>query len=92
MIDGTGLTFNLSQSYSYLVARLPTGAPAININDQSRFQTIGFVDTPENIALVTDSGAVYLNFTPVPEPATVLGLAAGALGLGGYVRRRFRRV
>jgi hypothetical protein len=28
---------------------------------------------------------------PVPEPAAVLGLAAGALGLGGMVRRRLRR-
>jgi hypothetical protein len=37
-----------------------------------------------------DAGTVQLNFTPVPEPATVLGVAAGALGLGGFVRRRLR--
>jgi autotransporter-associated beta strand protein len=91
VIDGTGLTFSPNQPYSYLVAQLPTGAPAVNITDPSRFQTVGFVDTPENMALITDSGFVYLNFSPVPEPGTVLGLAAGALGLGGYVRRRLRR-
>src|SRR5581483_6309716 len=37
------------------------------------------------------SGQVQLNYTPVPEPGTVLGIAAGALGLGGLVRR-LRRV
>ena len=35
-----------------------------------------------------------LSFTvsPVPEPAAVLAIAVGALGLGGLVRRRMRRV
>jgi hypothetical protein len=31
---------------------------------------------------------VVLLFTPVPEPATALGLAAAGLGLGGLARRR----
>ena len=92
VIDGTGLAFNQFQEYSYAVAQMPTTAAPINITDQSRFQTIGFAFTPDNISLASDgAGFVYLSFTPVPEPATVLGLAAGALGLGGYVRRRFRR-
>ena len=34
---------------------------------------------------------LVLTLSPVPEPATVLGVAAGALGLGGLVRRRLRR-
>src|SRR5262249_14644968 len=34
------------------------------------------------------SGIFTSQFTPVPEPATVLGVAAGALGLGWLVRRR----
>ncbi len=46
-------------------------------------------------SLVTNpsAGTVQLAFSPVPvpEPATVLGIAAGALGLGGLVRRRFRK-
>jgi autotransporter-associated beta strand protein len=37
------------------------------------------------------SGHIQLNYTPVPEPGMVLGIAAGALGLGGLVRR-LRRV
>jgi hypothetical protein len=36
----------------------------------------------------TAGGALNLNITPIPEPATILGLAAGALGVGGLIRRR----
>lgn len=36
--------------------------------------------------------ALYLNFTPVPEPTTVLALAAAGLGGVGLVRRRLARV
>ena len=45
----------------------------------------------DTLILSRTGDAVILSFQPVPEPATVLGLAAGALGLGGMVRRRFRR-
>ncbi len=46
-----------------------------------------------NVSLGVDSSGtnLVLTFTPVPEPATVLGIAAGALALGGFVRRRLRR-
>ncbi len=44
--------------------------------------------------LVSSNGlALQLSFTPVPvpEPATVLGIAGAALGLGGFIRRRLRK-
>jgi hypothetical protein len=41
-----------------------------------------------NTSLTFGSGNVTLNFTPVPEPATVMAFGAGVLGLVGAVRRR----
>ena len=32
-----------------------------------------------------------LRFVPVPEPSSMLALGAGAIGLGGLIRRRLRR-
>lgn len=52
----------------------------------------GFALVPGDTFVLSRSGdAMVLSFVPVPEPATVLGIAAGALGLGGLVRRRFRK-
>ena len=48
------------------------------------------VHGPSTLFSITGNagGEIFLNITPVPEPATVLGLAAGALGVGGVIRRR----
>jgi hypothetical protein len=35
-----------------------------------------------------DANTLSLQFTPIPEPTTIIGIAAGALGLGGLIRRR----
>jgi hypothetical protein len=44
-------------------------------------------------ATFTDGrSGVFVSVVPVPEPGAVLGLAAGALALGAWVRRRTRRV
>jgi autotransporter-associated beta strand protein len=93
VIDGTGSTFNPIESYSYQVA-LSNGQDVsfINLTSQSQFTTVGFDGSPFVFSLTGNSlGAVYLNIAPVPEPATVLALAAGALGAGTYLRRRLRR-
>ncbi len=93
VIDGTGATFTPGQSYSYQVARIGTDViGAFAVTNQAQFTTVGFDATPFTFEVTGNgAGAVFLNFVPVPEPATVLGLAAGAMGLGGLVRRRFRR-
>jgi autotransporter-associated beta strand protein len=58
------------------------------------FEQFGSITNPNwsagTFSLQLVSGDVILHFTPtpVPEPATVLGVAAGALGLVGFVRGR----
>jgi autotransporter-associated beta strand protein len=85
VIDATGMSFTLGQPYSYLVGQ-SSAAVGLNVTDQTRFQTIGF--TGNTFGLAADgTGAIFLTFTPVPEPATIFGIAAGALGLGGLLRR-----
>lgn len=49
-------------------------------------------DANYSLAVVTDGTGKHLRltFTPVPEPATVLGVAVAGLGLAGFVRRKRR--
>jgi autotransporter-associated beta strand protein len=91
VIDGTGVSFTLNQPYSYVVARAPSpGSLTVGSATPSfNFSTIGFSAT--SLSLTASGNLVILNFTPVtpvPEPATVLGVAAAGLGLAGLARRR----
>jgi autotransporter-associated beta strand protein len=88
-IDGTGLMFTVGQTYSYQIGQLngwPGGQQTLS--NPAGFSTIGFAATGLS-ATVTSAGAVFVNFTaaPVPEPATVLALAAAGLGVVVGVRR-----
>jgi hypothetical protein len=38
--------------------------------------------------LVVGANSIDLTFTPIPEPGTVLGIAAVGLGLARVIRRR----
>jgi len=93
VIDGTGAGFDPLQSYSYQVGNVGTAPTSFAFNNQAQFSTVGFSD-PFIFSLTGNgAGAVYLNIvSPVPEPATVLGLAAGTLAVGGFIRRRVRAV
>jgi hypothetical protein len=65
----------------------------LNITNPAQFTTTNFANAAAFTFSVTGNagGDVFLTVAPVPEPATVLGVAAAALGLGGFVRRRLRK-
>lgn len=80
--------FDNTMSYSWTIATATggiTGVPgAVSIGAGTEFAGMTF---SESIV----GSSLYLNFTPVPEPATVLGIAAAGFGVGGLIRRRFRK-
>jgi hypothetical protein len=92
-VDGTGTPFEYFQTYSYQIGRVDgANFTGLLIDNQAQFTAIGFTTHADTVFSVTGNGTdLFINITPVPEPATVLGLAAGALGLGGLVRRRLVR-
>jgi|GEM_PF-4167335 len=81
--------FDNTKYYSWTIASLTGGTASISgvgfdYSDFSALAPLGF------FSLTTNLGAtqVYLNYSPVPEPATwLMGLGAIAAG-GWYVRRR----
>jgi autotransporter-associated beta strand protein len=91
-IDGTGVAFTLDQPYSYQIASGAGNQSGLNITSAAQFVTVGFAATSLSVT-GNASGAIFLSFTPVPEPGTVLGVYAAAAGLVGGVRRwRNRRL
>jgi fibronectin-binding autotransporter adhesin len=58
----------------------------------TNFTTAGFLASEWSVTTNPTTGNATLNFTPVPEPAAVLGLAAGGLFAGCLFRRRFARI
>jgi len=91
-IDGTGATFNPASAYQFQIASGAGDQSLLNIGTQSQFSGIGFTTSDYNFSVTGNStGDVFVNFVPVPEPATVLMIAVAALGLGGVVRRRLRK-
>ena len=66
------------------------GAPVTGVIDPSNYTLWPGMTSANNVSLVSSGGNLTLTFSPVPEPTTVLGLAAGSLGLGGFIRRRLR--
>jgi hypothetical protein len=93
IVDATGTDFDPLNSYSYRIGRVNQNLNLLSITDQAQFTTIGFTDSFDFSITGDGAGVLYLNiFQPVPEPTTVLALAAGVLGAGGFIRRRLRRV
>jgi hypothetical protein len=61
----------------------------VTVTDDLNTNTFGTMITLATAPLNTVFRGVSL--APVPEPATVLGIAAGAFGVGGLIRRKFRK-
>ena len=99
IIDGTGTAFTQGQEYSYRVGQaftspgVPTDLTFVQLvgpSFQGQFTAIGF--QADTFSLTGDAnGFLYVGFTPVPEPTTILGIAALSLGGLSAVRRRFRK-
>lgn len=84
ILDGTGAGLTIGQDYSYAIAQ---ASSAVTIPSDVDFTTIGFA--ADNITLTQIDGTVYVNFTAaVPEPGSMLALAAAGLGVAGFLRRR----
>ncbi|MFO0808907.1 MAG: autotransporter-associated beta strand repeat-containing protein [Gemmataceae bacterium] len=86
-IDGSGLSFTVFQPYSYQIAQGAGSQAGLNIATQTQFFPIGFQATGFSVT-GSAGGAIYVNFTPVPEPTTTFGIAVAGLAVAGYVRRR----
>lgn len=80
--------FDNTLSYSWTVATATggiTGLPGpVSLGTGTEFAGMAFFT-----GVIGNN--LYLNFSPVPEPATVLAFAAAGLGVGGLIRRRFRK-
>jgi fibronectin-binding autotransporter adhesin len=90
----TQLGLNPASSYSFTVATTTGTNAAVNIVNQAQFNTAGFAGFPFAAYMFSFDNVgstVYLNFTPVPEPATVLGICAAGAGVFGLIRRRLKK-
>ena len=91
IVDVTGLTFEQEKLYSYKVAQFGDDQSGVAI-PTAQFTFVGLPNGVFSASLNgNSSGALFLNFTPAPEPGTVLAFAAAGLGLGGLLRRRLGR-
>lgn len=88
VIDGTGTTFTPGQAYSYQVLQI-TGQDltSFTISNQAQFTAIGFTASAFSVT-GNASGALFVGFTPVPEPMCVIGICGAAMGAGAWIRRR----
>ncbi|MBX7105449.1 MAG: autotransporter-associated beta strand repeat-containing protein [Gemmataceae bacterium] len=85
-------TFTVGQTYSWTIAT-SAGTPTVGTVgfDLSAAPTFNAFGGASALSVTVALGQVNLNFTPVPEPATILGLSAGAFAVGGMIRRRFKK-
>lgn len=86
VIDGTGTSFTLYSPYSYRIALAENGTLSpVSITSPSQFSTIGFTADSSSFSLHAVGPYLYLNFTPVPEPAVIAPVVLCGLH---WLRRR----
>ncbi len=85
-VDGTGQTFVAGNDYDFFILQSPS---AVTLPGTVTFNPTNFA-TPGAFSLNLAAGgnAVYVTFTPVPEPATAMAIAFGGVAVAGWYRRR----
>jgi fibronectin-binding autotransporter adhesin len=95
LTSGPDFVFDPEKSYSWKLATVPSGVIVTGLNlSPLNFNVDNFADPlldTSLLSLAQDGNFIVLNYSPVPEPAAVLGIAVGALAVGGFVRRRIRK-
>jgi autotransporter-associated beta strand protein len=84
VIGLTGLSFDNTKYYSWTVA---TATGTVTVGAQPTFNVTGLNTGGGTFTLSGGVGTGYLNFTPAPEPATILLLCGVATGTVLGVRR-----
>jgi len=83
-ISFTNLTLPIASIDAAVAANINLGLGVSNINiDGSNLGTLNILDA----SVAGASGTI--NFSPVPEPASLSLMTTGLLGAAGFVRRRF---
>lgn len=81
--------FSNTNSYSWLVATYSSIAGLSNVTiDDSLFVAQNGSLGGVNFQLNAVAGNLYLNFSPVPEPAAIFGMSAAAVALACFYVRR----
>lgn len=91
MVSGESYTITIAQTSG--VQRNGTAVGPTYTFDPNDYQLFSPNFSAFNSALLMVDGLnnVVMTFVPVPEPATVLGLAAAGFGAVGFLRRRFAK-
>jgi len=87
---GSGVTvagLRASGPHTYIILDAANGQLSGTFTT-TNFTTAGFAASEWSVAYDTTNGNVTLNFTPVPEPATILGIASAGVGVCLLIRRR----
>jgi T5SS/PEP-CTERM-associated repeat protein len=88
-LSGLASNWDATKYYSWQVIQIGSGVTVDGV-ESATIDTTQFGQPINNgtFVLTTDAYGVYLAFSPVPEPATVMMIGAVGLGLWSVVRRR----
>jgi hypothetical protein len=86
---GNAQNFVNTDSYTWKIAQFDGGISGFAL-DKFTLDTTEFSNSLGGgaFSLSADTNAIYVVFTPIPEPTAVFGIAAAGLGLVRLVRRR----
>jgi hypothetical protein len=87
---GSGVTvssFRAAGPRSFTIIDAANGS-LVGTFSSTNFTNAGFLASEWTVTTDNSTGNVTLNFTPVPEPTTVLAVAVSALFVAWAVRRR----